>query len=298
MAELPSIQQLKNFIIYARYGNFTAAANEANITQSAFSAQIKKLEDIVGVQLIIRSNRGSHLTKAGEVLAQQLEPLLGELEHCLDAVREAGGRAEPLSIGIMLSLGDIHMNRHVAYFQQHHSGTSFRVYNLEARELLQKLRDDQLDIVSLFRLPAMDFDGYEQVCFCREDIVYYAPHIAVSGRDVTADFIASQPLAQYSPQYVMNTYLNQYLSSHTLLPLQPQAWFSTPYAMMNYCQDNRIGALLPRRFLQAMGALDGWHELQPPVVLPCYLLYKRSNPKLNTIQVFVDYMCRTYHVSA
>ena len=297
MTELPSIQQLKDFIIYAKYGNFTAAANGANITQSAFSAQIKKLEEIVGVQLIVRSNRGSHLTKAGEVLAQQLEPLLNELEHCLDAARAAGGKDESLSIGIMLSLGDIHMNRHVAYFQQHHSGASFRVYNLEARELLQKLHDDELDIVSLFRLPSMDFTGYEQVCFCREDIVYYAPRIAVPSQGVTADFIASHPLAQYSPQYIMNTYLSQYLSSHTSLPLQVKAWFSTPYAMMSYCQENHIGSLLPRRFLQAMGVIDGWHKLQPPVVLPCYLLYKRNNPKFDTIQIFVEYMCRTYHVT-
>ena len=37
--ELPSIQQLRNFVIYSKYGNFTAAAKAANITQSAFSAR-------------------------------------------------------------------------------------------------------------------------------------------------------------------------------------------------------------------------------------------------------------------
>ena len=60
--DLPSIQQLRNFVIYGKYGNFTTAANAANITQSAFSAQMKKLEDLVGVRLIERSNRGSQLT--------------------------------------------------------------------------------------------------------------------------------------------------------------------------------------------------------------------------------------------
>ena len=305
MTELPSIQQLKNFILYGKYGNFTSAANAANITQSAFSAQIKKLEDVVGVRLISRSNRGSQLTKAGELLFQRLEPILDELDRCLDEVRSMDGRALPLSIGIMLSLGDIHMNRHLAYFQQHYSGASFQqhysgasfqVYNLEAQELLQKLRSDELDIISLFRLPSMDIDGYEQVCFCKENIVYYAPHIVVSGGVATADFIASQPLAQYSPQYVMNEYLNQFLSAHTSLPLQTQAWFSTPYAMMNYCQANRIGALLPERFLKALGVAGGWYDVDPPIVLPCYLLYKRSNPRYEAIQVFVDYMKRTYHV--
>ena len=38
---LPTIEQMECFIIYGRAGNFARAAREANITQSAFSAQIK-----------------------------------------------------------------------------------------------------------------------------------------------------------------------------------------------------------------------------------------------------------------
>ena len=294
MSELPSIQQLKNFILYGKYGNFTTAAQAAHITQSAFSAQIKKLEENVGVQLIVRSNKGSKLTKDGEAFFLQLEPILGELEACLCDVRALGGETEPLSIGIMLSLGDVHMNRHLAYFQKHHGGASFRVYNLEARELLQKLKDDELDIISLFRLPSMDFSDYEQVFFCRDSLVYYAPHIIVPETIASASFIASQPLAQYSPQYLMNTYLDRYLTSHGAGTAKTQAWFSTPYAMMKYCQENRIGALLPRRFLQAMGVDEGWHDVEPPIILPCYLLYKKHSAKYEEIQVFIRYMRQVY----
>ena len=39
MEDLPSIQHLECFAIYGRAKNFTAAAREANITQSAFSAR-------------------------------------------------------------------------------------------------------------------------------------------------------------------------------------------------------------------------------------------------------------------
>lgn len=56
--ELPNIQTLRSFVIYGRLGNFTLAAKEANVTQSAFSAQIKKLEIIVGVPLIVGTIRG------------------------------------------------------------------------------------------------------------------------------------------------------------------------------------------------------------------------------------------------
>ena len=45
MQERPSIQQLENFIIYGKVRNFATAAHRANITQSAFSFQMKKLEE-------------------------------------------------------------------------------------------------------------------------------------------------------------------------------------------------------------------------------------------------------------
>ncbi len=294
--DLPSIQQLRNFVIYGKYGNFTTAANAANITQSAFSAQMKKLEDLVGVRLIERSNRGSHLTPAGKMFYTKIARILGELEEAMSELPGRTGKTQPLSVGIMLSLGDVHMNRHLAYFQEHHSGASFRVYNLEVREMIQWLKDDKLDIVSLFYLPALHLEDYEKVFFGIENLVYYGPNLDLPEHAVTPQYVASQPLAQYSPQYEMNNYINHYFTAHACPPQETQAWFSTPYAMMNYCQQNRIGAILPERFLQAMGITQDYCELEPPLRLPCYLVYKKYNPKYATIQVFVDYIRRVYHI--
>ncbi len=58
MKELPTMQELQSFITYNKTGSFTLAAQSMNITQSAFSAQMKKLERLVGVKLISRSTRG------------------------------------------------------------------------------------------------------------------------------------------------------------------------------------------------------------------------------------------------
>ena len=63
MKELPTMQELQSFITYNKTGSFTLAAQTMNITQSAFSAQMKKLERLVGVKLISRSTRGSRLTQ-------------------------------------------------------------------------------------------------------------------------------------------------------------------------------------------------------------------------------------------
>ena len=68
-------------------GSFTLAAQSMNITQSAFSAQMKKLERLVGVKLISRSTRGSRLTPEGELFLPEAEQVLDTLERAIQSIR-------------------------------------------------------------------------------------------------------------------------------------------------------------------------------------------------------------------
>ncbi len=64
---------LRAFIVTARHLNFSRAADELNIAQSAVSRQIKLLEEGVGQQLIIRSSKKVILTEKGQSLLSLLE---------------------------------------------------------------------------------------------------------------------------------------------------------------------------------------------------------------------------------
>ena len=62
-----SIQRLPVFLSAAEHLNFTKAAKEQCISQTAVSQQIKLLEEEIGFQLFVREKRGVSLT-AGVVL--------------------------------------------------------------------------------------------------------------------------------------------------------------------------------------------------------------------------------------
>ena len=66
MKDLPPLQWLRVFEASARYLNFTRAAEELSITQSAVSQQIKLLENFIGSALFIRRPRALQLTPAGK----------------------------------------------------------------------------------------------------------------------------------------------------------------------------------------------------------------------------------------
>src|SRR5437879_2715143 len=76
-ARLPSLNGLRAFEAAARHLSFTQAASELNVTQTAISHQIKRLEEELGVRLFIRQNRSLALTQQAE------EYLPGIRDHVL-----------------------------------------------------------------------------------------------------------------------------------------------------------------------------------------------------------------------
>ena len=61
-ARLPSLNGLRAFEAAARHLSFTDAASELNVTQTAISHQIRRLEEELGIRLFVRQNRALALT--------------------------------------------------------------------------------------------------------------------------------------------------------------------------------------------------------------------------------------------
>ncbi|MDO9525681.1 MAG: LysR family transcriptional regulator [Gemmobacter sp.] len=67
---------LRSFVMVAESGGVTRAAGFLNLTQSAVSMQIKRLEDALGLTLLDRAGRGVSLTASGEQLLGYARRLL------------------------------------------------------------------------------------------------------------------------------------------------------------------------------------------------------------------------------
>lgn len=80
---------LAAFEAAARHQNFAHAADELNLTASAVSHHVRKLEDRLGVPLFHRHARGVQLTPAGRRLADAAGSSLADLEDAVRNVRAA-----------------------------------------------------------------------------------------------------------------------------------------------------------------------------------------------------------------
>lgn len=70
------IRELKTFLCVARRGTFAAAGQQVGLTQSAVSAQIKNLEETLGVKLFDRTGRTATLNAAGQRAVPLAEEIL------------------------------------------------------------------------------------------------------------------------------------------------------------------------------------------------------------------------------
>jgi DNA-binding transcriptional LysR family regulator len=78
--------QLRTFRVVAETLNFTQAAKQLNLTQSAVSHQIKALETDLGEPLFIRAKRGVRLSESGKLVLEHAERILDEAQTLRERV--------------------------------------------------------------------------------------------------------------------------------------------------------------------------------------------------------------------
>lgn len=90
----PTLRQLGFLVAIADTGSFTAAADQAAVTQPSLSAAIKELEAILGARLVERARAGARLTPAGVEAVRRARAIMAAVGEMGSAVR---GASEPLA---------------------------------------------------------------------------------------------------------------------------------------------------------------------------------------------------------
>ena len=101
---LPPLHTLPTFEAAAKRLNFTLAAEDLHLTQSAVSQQIRQLEAHLGVQLFRRLTRQLVLTEQGEILYAATKTILGELHTTMERLKETESTVR-LIVSVLPSFG-------------------------------------------------------------------------------------------------------------------------------------------------------------------------------------------------
>ncbi|MBV5336571.1 MAG: LysR family transcriptional regulator, partial [Deltaproteobacteria bacterium] len=120
---------------------------ELNVTPSAVSQQIKKLESYLGVELFLRSSNTLQLTEQGESMVQSVREGL----ECFVTGVESTRRVHPLSLNVSAppSFATNWLVRHVAGFSAVHPNIALRItsstLNIDSPEALANIAGKSID---------------------------------------------------------------------------------------------------------------------------------------------------------
>ncbi len=140
-ARLPSLNGLRAFEAAARHLSFTQAATELNVTQTAISHQIKRLEEELGVRLFVRQNRALSLTPAAKEYLPGIRAAFNDLRLATDRLLRKDDD-HVLTISTLASLAAKWLLPRLSAFQESHPGIDVRITTSTA---LVDFKSDSVD---------------------------------------------------------------------------------------------------------------------------------------------------------
>lgn len=100
------INLARTFLEIVAAGNFGRAAERLHVTQTAVSARVRLLEELLGRQLFVRNKSGASLTPAGDRFMRHAQSLVQVWERARHQVAVPTGRRAVVTVGCEASLWD------------------------------------------------------------------------------------------------------------------------------------------------------------------------------------------------
>lgn len=141
---------LQYFLAIAREETIIGAAEALHITQPTLSRQMKDLEDELGKQLFIRSNKKITLTEEGMLLRQRAE----EIVNLVNKTEQEIMSSEPTLSGIVyIGSGESHslkvITKSIKKVQSQFPQVKFNIHSGNSDDVIEKLDNGLIDFALL-----------------------------------------------------------------------------------------------------------------------------------------------------
>ncbi len=189
------LRDLEYVAAVAEHRHFGRAAAACGASQPTLSAQIRKLEYELGVELFERSSRNVSLTAAGERVLERIRVVVAETSRIADIGTEMGDpESATLRVGLFPTIAPYLLPHVVPEVRAAFPALQLRLMEAKTDEIVAELRSGLLD-VAVLALPIPD--DLESVLLFVEDFVLAVPHdhhLAAGHRPVTPSALVGEPV--------------------------------------------------------------------------------------------------------
>ena len=201
------LKSLRSFVTVAEQLSFIRSARLLHLSQSALTEQIKKLEEELGVLLLIRDRRSVKLTQAGLVFLAEARATLTRARQAAERVQKAArGEMGKLRIGFVSSAALEIVPGIVVAFRTQFPGVTLDLMNLRTSSQIKALMTGSIDI-GFLRLPLSN-DGLAIRVIHREPFVLVLPgdHRLAHEPNVRLDQVQHEKFVAYGRRWAPGFY--------------------------------------------------------------------------------------------
>ena len=182
-----STRELRAFLTLAEENSFTRAAALCHLSQPAFSALIKALEDTLGLRLFDRSTRHVELTPEGRDFAVSARRVMSEFEDAIVTVRESSDRKRGfVSIALLPSLAASWLPGVMAKFRDAYPGIQISVRDVLSEACIDDVRSRKADFCIAARQAGLA--DLRSQSFCSDEF-----HLVVPRKHPLAQLASPKP---------------------------------------------------------------------------------------------------------
>ncbi|WP_121062524.1 LysR family transcriptional regulator [Chachezhania antarctica] len=223
-----SLRQLEVFREVVRRGSISAAAHSLSIAQPSVSNTVRRLEDVLGVKLFIRTASGLRPTVIGQQVFDASNPTLAALEHLSETVMEVvkGGHVT-FRLGATQSVANALGPRVLARFAAKRPTTRLRLDTISLKQVRDYLLVGEGDC-------AMTIVPMEDAAFISRRLSSVAmtcvvpiDHPLARNNDITTSDLAGEPLVYLHPR---SPHLGNLTAMFAAARVQPQIAIETRFA--------------------------------------------------------------------
>lgn len=241
-----NLNHLEAFCVLSETLSFSQTAKILGTAQPAISRKIKCLEQNLGVELFLRSQKQVSLTEKGMELKDRVLP---SYRHLISHIRVDDKKQSIVKIGCIYEAG-LKLLIPVLDSWQKKEGIIVDVKMLSAVHLLDELMRGELDIILTHKLP-------EQKSLIAYDICNDSP-ILIGGNNVAKDWNVQRDELNFVTYRAEDGYTDEFLSRHlnkkTINKVKQNAAVNSHQAMIDMVVNGNYFAVIPQSSLSARDA--------------------------------------------
>jgi LysR family hydrogen peroxide-inducible transcriptional activator len=297
-----SVRALGYLVALAEEEHFGRAAERCFVSQPTLSAQIKKLEEQLGVQLVERNQRRVMVTELGHEIADRARGVLNGVDEIVAVARaHQDPLAGELRVGLIPTVGPYLLPRIMARLKREFPRLRLMLLEYQTEELLERLSDGSLDLAVL--ADTIDTEAYDSQTLYDEDFVVALPadHRLAGRRRLAIEDLDDETLLLLEEGHCLSDQALEVCSR--IRVEQPQDFRATSLETLRQMVAAGIGVtLLPQLAAGYPSGSDGSLALRPfrrPRPGRRIIgLWRRSHPRRATIRLVCGAIAETVGDSA